>query len=470
VVEDSPEPRYQFRHALIQEAAYQSLLRRTRREYHRRIAQVLATQFPELCEAQPEMLAHHYTEAGELEPAIRCWAKAGTRASLRSANVEAISHLNQALRLLRSLPEEARRPEQELQLLVDLGLPLMQTRSVRSREVEQTYGRALELFHQVGDRLPRLQASTWGSFAYYFMRAKFHVAQELAELLVDVGERRHSLEMLALGHRMMATNFLTWGQMPAALEHVERALESSDFDLEHHRELAVRQWVDPRVAALAYGSVVQSVIGHEPEARSYGHEAVALAEQIGHQHTLAFALNYTALSCQLRGEVACAQECAERCIAISAEHHFRLWLGWSLFIKSWVLCEQGSAREALSLLRSNLARWRNAGVRAGMPLFLGMLAGVHLKLGQYSEGMSAVSHALAWAETLGEHSYLVELHRIEGELLRALGHDGAATVSFMRALDVARQQGAHGFGRRAEAALELQLRGLGGSRPLLGLH
>jgi serine/threonine protein kinase/tetratricopeptide (TPR) repeat protein len=465
--EDATEPRYQFRHALIQDAAYQSLLRRTRREYHRRIAQVLAAQFPELVATQPELLAHHYTEAGELEPAIRYWAKAGVRASLRSANVEAISHLSQALRLLRTLPESARSPEQELQLLVTLGLPLMQTRSVRAREVEQTYGRALELFHQVGDRLPHLRASTWGSFAYYFMRAKFDVAQELAELLVGVGERQQSPELRSMGHRMLAANAFTWGQMPTALQHVERALEFSEFDLDRHRALAVQEWVNPRVIALAYGSVVASAIGHDAQARIYGLEAVALAEKIGHPHTLAMALTYTALACQLRREVTCALERAERCMALSLEHRFRLWLGWSVFIKSWVVAEQGAPEQSLALMRANLARWRNAGVRAGMPLFLGMLADCHLKLGQYSQGMAAVTHALGWADTLGERSYEVELHRIEGELLRATGREAAATVSFMQGLEVARQQGSHGFARRVEEALERQLRGLRSDQPLL---
>jgi class 3 adenylate cyclase/tetratricopeptide (TPR) repeat protein len=467
LVDDEDEPRYQFRHALIQDAAYQSLLRRTRREYHRRIAQVLATQFPELVETQPELLAHHHTEAGALELAIDFWAKAGERANLRSANMEAISHLSQALRLLRSLPEAARRPEKELQLLVALGLPLMQTRSVRSRDVEQTYSRALQLFHQVGDGLPPLHVSTWGSFAYYFMRTKFSVAQDLATLLVDVGGRQQSPEMLSLGHRMMAMNFFTWGQMATALEHIERAVAYSDFGLEQHRVLAVSQWVNPRVAALAYGAVVESVIGHEEKARAYEREAVELAEKIGHHHSLALALNYAALACQLRGEIACTQAHAERCIALSTEHRFRLWLGWSLFTKSWVLAAQGAPGEGLALLRANLVRWRNAGIRVGLPLFLGMLAEYHLKLGQYSQGMAAVTQALGWAEAQGEHSYEVELHRIEGELLQASGHAVAATTSFLHALDVARQQGAHGFRRKVEAALERQLRGLGSEQPLL---
>ncbi|HYH96436.1 protein kinase domain-containing protein [Hyalangium sp.] len=468
-VDDAAGPRYQFRHALIQDAAYQSLLRRTRREYHRRIAQVLTAQFPELVDTQPELVAHHYTEAGELEPAIRSWAKAGLRASMRSANVEAISHLNQALRLLRSLPESPRRAEQELELQVALGLPLMQTRSVRSREVEQAYGRAFELFHQVGDGLTHLRASTWGSFAYSFMRARFHMAQELAELLVSVGERQQSMEMLSLGHRMMATNFFTWGQMSTAQGHLERSLACSDFGIEQHRELAVKQWVNPRVATLAYGSVVHSAIGNEEQARAWGCEALELAEKIGHHHTLALALNYTALACQIRGELACARERSERCIALSSEHGFRLWLGWSVFIKSWVLAEQGAPRDALALLRANLVRWRNAGVRAGMPLFLGMLAEYYLKLGQHTQGLAAVNHALGWADTLGERSYEVELHRIEGELLQASGQDSAATAAFVHGLDLARQQGSHGFGRRVEAALERQLRGLGSDRPLLRL-
>jgi class 3 adenylate cyclase/tetratricopeptide (TPR) repeat protein len=455
-VEEASEPSYQFRHALFQDAAYQSLLRRTRREYHRRIAQTLAVQAPELAETQPELLAHHYTEARETETAVQFWAKAGARASLRSANVEAIHHLGEALRLLRTLPETPERAEQELRLRVALGLPLIQLRSLRSAEVEQTYTRVMELFHQVGDALPGLRVPTWGSYAYAFMRAKFQVTQDLAELTVRQGERHHNWEMLSSGHRMLATNDFTRGHMATALEHVEQALAYSDFDLEKHRELAVTEWVNPRVVALAYGSVVESAVGHDAQARRYGHEAVALAEKIGHPHSLACALTYVALGCQLRQEPECAWEWVERNIVLSSEHGFRMWLGWSVFIKSWVLAERGLVQEGLALMQANLVRWRNTGVRVGMPLFLGMFAEFHLKLGQYPQGLAAVTHALAWAETLQEHSYEVELHRLEGELFRALGRESEATASFLRALDVAREQGAAGFGRRAEASLKRQ--------------
>ncbi|MET0404143.1 MAG: AAA family ATPase, partial [Cystobacter sp.] len=446
-IEDSNGTRYQFRHALIQDAAYQSLLRRTRREYHRRIAHTLAAQAPDLENTQPELLARHYTEAGEVAPALRLWAKAGERASLRSANVEAIQHLGEALRLLRTLPETPERAEQELRLQVALGMPLMQTRSLRSHEVARTYTRVMALFHQVGDAL-EVFPSTWGTYAYAFARAKFPLAQELAELTVRWGEDRHHREMLALGHRMLATNHFTWGHMPVALAHIVSALDFSDFELEQHRALAVKQWVNPRVAALAYGSVVHSVMGHDEQARQDGRSAVRLAERIGHPHSLAFALTYVSLSCQLRRDSECTGEMVARCIALSSEHHFRIWLGWSVFIQSWVLAERGRVREGLETLRANLKRWRRAGMRAGMPLFLGMLAELHLKLGEFPQGLTAVSHALGWANAVGEHSYEVELHRIRGELLRALGREGDAVAAFSLALDVARRQGSEGFGRR----------------------
>jgi serine/threonine protein kinase/tetratricopeptide (TPR) repeat protein len=460
-VDDASGLRYQFRHALIQDAAYQSLLRRTRREYHWRIARALAAQFPELGETQPELVAHHYTEGGETEQAIRFWAKAGERSFLRSANKEAISHLSQALRLLRGLPDAAQRAEQELQLLSILGLAQMRTLSLRAHEVEQTYERTLKLFHEVEDsQLPRLHLATWGSFAYYFQRAKWDVAQGLAELLVSVGERQNSHELLALGHRMMATDFFTWGKMPIALKHVELALAYSEVDLEQHRALAVKHAVDPRVAALAYGSVVESAMGREEQARRYAREAIELAEKIDHPHTLALGLTYVALGCQLRREAECALQWAGRCIALSQEHRLRLWLGWSGFIRGWAIAELGAPQEGLELLLAHLGKWRNMGVRVGMPLFLGMIAELHMKLGQHSQGLSALSHALGWVDLLGERSYEVELHRIEGELLRKLGHEQAATLSFMHARDVARLQGSAGFGRRVEESLERQFREL----------
>jgi tetratricopeptide (TPR) repeat protein len=206
-------------------------------------------------------------------------------------------------------------------------------------------------------------------------------------------------------------------------------------------------------------------MGRDDEARKSAEEAIALAEKIGHPHTLALGFHYVGLSCLLRRDAERALYWAGRCISLSTEHRFRLWLGWSGFTRLWAMAELGSPQEALELMRAQLGKWRNSGARSGMPFFLGMLAEVHMKLGQYQQGLSALSHALGWADALGERSYEVELHRIEGELLRKLGHEPAATVSFMHARDVARRQGSAGFGRRVEASLERQFREQGADHP-----
>jgi class 3 adenylate cyclase/tetratricopeptide (TPR) repeat protein len=443
-------PGYQFRHALLQDAARQSLPRGARRQLHHRVTQGLLELCPELAETQPELLAHHYTEAGEYEQALRCWDQAGQRASLRSANQEAVSHFRQALRLLRLLPDTPQRLRVELRLLISLGTPLAQVQGYRSPEVERTYARARELIHLVGEALPRLRLSYWGPFTYYFSRAEYALAHGLAEQLVSQAERQHDLELLSLGHRMLLANCFIRGNMAAALEHMERALACSDFPLEKQRALAEEQWINPRATTLAMGAMVYSVLGRDEEARRISHEALELARRIGHPHTSASVLAYITVACQLRDEVDCALEWSEEAIALSREHGFRAWRVWSTLIRIWALTEQGHARAGLALMRKAIGGWDEPGIRAG--LFhhdLGLVADLHLKLGQPREALEATTEALERTQTEGQHFYEAELHRMRGKAQRALGHESEARESFLRALQVARQQGAYAFERRA---------------------
>ena len=452
---EEAEPTYQFRHALLQEAAYQSQLRGTRRKHHRRIAQALLDHFPDWVETLPEMLAHHYTEAGEFQPAVHHWARAGIRASLRSANREAVNHLQQALRLLRTLPDNEQRVREELQLLIAMGIPLSQEQGYRAPEVKQTYARARELFRQVGDSLPQLELSYWGPYAYYFARAEYTLAHELAEQLVDLGERQQNRELLALGYRMMGADFFTWGRMNQGLEYVERALACSHFSLEEHQAQAVRHWTNPRAMSLVYADVIHSVTGQGARARHFEREALELAGRLDHPHTLAFVRTYVSVACMMRRDAAGTLRLAEECQALSRDHWFRLWLMWSGLLRGWALSELGHPEDGLAQLRYWLGQWRRAGVRAGMPLHLGMLAEVHLRLRQPHEARAVAREGLKWAVTLSESYWTSELHRIEGEALRAMGREEEARGCFSQAASVARAQAAYGFEQRALEALGL---------------
>ena len=448
--EGTSEPSYQFRHALLQEEAYQSLSRNLRRRNHRRIAQVLTERFPEAVQSKPEVLAHHHTEAGESEPAIQYWALAGHLARMRAAPVEAVRYLTQALTLLRGLPEDPRRLVEELQLVGTLGSPLAQLQGFRSPEVERTYGRTRELLHQVGEALPTLEPSYWEVCAYHLARAELHPLQELVKQLVRRGKRQHDGEMRALGYRMMATVFLCRGQVRTAAEYSERAETCAGLDL---GQLAVRQAIAPRLIALAYTPVIYSVLGQPEQARRYSQRVIELAGHLGHPHTTAFGLTCVAMACQFRGEVQEALTWADKVIALCGERNDWAWQIWSMFIRAWALSELGQPLQGLVLMRQLAERWRARGISAGVSYNLSMLAGLYLKLGRMEEGLATVREALAVVKSTGERLCEAELHRLQGEFLRADGREREARSRFSAALALAHRQGAGLFEERAAASL-----------------
>ncbi|HEX8825424.1 MAG TPA: protein kinase [Archangium sp.] len=447
-------PGYQFRHALIQEAAYQSLPRSARRQYHSRIAQALVEHFPSVAGTRPELLAHHFSEAGEVKQAIHFWKEAGLLASRRSANEEAVSHLQQALKLLRNLPDATTLTKEELQLLIALGMPLMQVRGFHATEVDDTYTRARALFRQVGDELPQLELSFWGTFAYSFARGKSREAHEVGELLVDLGARQKNRELRGMGHRMQATDFFTWGEVTTSLEHMEHALECSEVvDLARERALAVQQWVAPRVSVLAYGALPLSAAGQEDRAERFTREALELAGRIGHPHTTCFAMTYCALGAELRWDAGTTLALADQCIPLAREHRFPLWFMWSSALKSWAMAELGRPQEGLVLMRQTLEQWKHSGLHAGMHHNLAMLANIHLRLGQLEEGLAAVEEAMTWPAKTDEYSYVPELHRIRGELRARAGQRREAREDFQEAMYYAHSHGMFGYEQRARASL-----------------
>lgn len=272
---------------------------------------------------------------------------------------------------------------------------------------------------------------------------------------MGLGQRQRNRELLALGYRMMAMTFFVRGKLLKAREYIEHSLACADFTPEEHKALAVRHWLNPRVVALAYGAVVLSTLGQVEQSLRYSQEALELAERIGHPHSLACALTYLSLACQLRRDAQCALKWADRGIALSDRHGFRMWFAWSMLLRSWALSELGRPREGLALMQKALAHWRAAGIPAGMHHSLGMLAEIHLRLGQPKEALAAVDEALKFSERMGESSYNAMLYQLRGKALYELGREEEGAECLRQTIRTAREQGASAYERHAREILSL---------------
>ena len=288
-----PQATYTFKHALIQDAAYQSLLRSTRQQYHQRIAQVLAEQFPETVETQPELLAHHYTEAGLSALAVVYWQRAGKRASERSAYVEAISHLRKGLAVLQMLPDTPARLQQELALQTTLGPALIATKGYGAPEVAQAYTRARELCQQMGET-PDVFPVLRGLWVFHEARAELQVARELAEQLLVLAQRLQDPVHLIEAYRALGNTLFWLGEFAPARGHLEQGIALYDF--QQHRALAFLYGTDPAVMCLSYAAWALWLLGYPDQARRRSAEALTLAQELSHSPSLAVALAWAALS------------------------------------------------------------------------------------------------------------------------------------------------------------------------------
>ena len=347
-----PQATYRFKHVLIQEAAYQSLLRSTRQQYHQRISQVLEAQFPETVETQPELLAHHYTAAGLPAQAIPYWQRAGARASERSANAEAISHLTVALELLQTLPDTPERRQQELTLLTALGTPLVLTKGHAAPEVAATYARARELCQQLGDA-PQLFAALLGLRRYYQHRGELSAAHELGEELLCLAERCKDSGLLVRAHMMLAEVLWWLGEFARARAHAEQGIAL--YDPQQHRVQVFHYGNDPGVCCRSFAALDLWVLGYPDQAQQRSEEALAWAQELAHPFSLAFALLHAARFHQFRREPHRVHAWADAAIALSQEGGFSQFLATASMLCGWALAEQGQGTAGLSQIRQGLA-------------------------------------------------------------------------------------------------------------------
>jgi class 3 adenylate cyclase/tetratricopeptide (TPR) repeat protein len=339
---------YTFKHALIQDVAYQSLLKSTRQQYHHRIAQVLAERFPETAETQPELIAHHYTEAGLGSPAIDFWQRAGRRSIERSAHVEAVSHLTKGLELLRTLPDTPARTQRELRLHIALGTPLTALKGFAAPEVERTYIWARELCQRIGEP-PQLFPVLMGLWRLYCARGIFQTTRELAEQLFALAQRLHDPARLLGAHNALGSTLLWLGEAALARTHLAQGIAL--YNPPQHRSHAFRSGQDLGVACLAFTTWVLWLLGYPDQALAKGHEALMLARDLSHPFSLAYALHFVAGLHLFRREGPAAQNQAEALRHLSTEQGFPLWVATGTLFRGWAWAAQGQAGDGIMQIR-----------------------------------------------------------------------------------------------------------------------
>jgi class 3 adenylate cyclase/predicted ATPase len=447
-----PHAMYLFKHALVTDIAYQSLLKSTRQHYHQRIAQVLHERFPETAETQPELLAHHYTEAALNEQAVGYWQKAGENAVQRSAHVEAIGHLHQALALLTTLPETSEHLQQELDVLIKLGPVLMSTKGRAAPEVEQVYTRARALCqHMEGSQ--RLFPVLVGLRRFYNIRGRLQIANEFAEQLLSLARQMHNHAYLLEAHSALGINCCFLGEFARSSEHLMQGMAL--YEAQEHGSLGFHSGIDLGVHCLTWLAMAHLELGYPDQAIRRMNEALQLAYELGHPFSLARVFLTTAHLHQRRREAHMTQEKAEEGIALCTEQGFAQYRAWGVTMRGWSLAAQGQAAEGIEQMSQGIADWRATGAEASVPLWLAWLAEAYSVTGQIGDGLRTLSEALALVDKTDDRWSEAELHRLQGELLLQQSPDNQteAESCYQKAITIAQNQSAKSFELRAATSL-----------------
>jgi class 3 adenylate cyclase/predicted ATPase len=447
-----PQATYLFKHALIQDAAYQSLLKSTRQQYHQRVAQVLAEHFPETAETQPELLAHHYTEAGLTEQAVHCWQHAGQHALQRSANQEAIRHLTTGLALLATVPKTPASAQQELDLQIALGPALIALKGATAPEVEQTYARAHALCQQVSET-PQRFPILWGLWRFYMNLGALPTARELGEQLAWLAQRTAVPTHRMTAHAALGTTLFQLGDYAAARTHLEQG--SPLIDLAAQRSSALSHSVAPGIVCLAYMALTLWCLGSPTQAVQRSQEALALAQELAHPLSLAFAQFFAVTLHYHRREAPAVQTQAEALLTLARAQGFQFYMEYGICGRGWALAVQGQGETSLAQTHQGMTAILGTGNIISQPLCRVICAEAAGHVGQIEEGLRLLAEALEALETNAQGDMRAEAHRLQGELLlRQPTPDAAqAEACFQQALAVARRQQAKSWELRTAISL-----------------
>src|SRR5262245_58685326 len=436
---EPPDAVYSFKHVLVRDAAYESLLKSRRQQLHGQIARALEQSFADIAASQPEIVAHHFTAAGLVEPAIDYWLKAVRQAARRSANAEALNHLARGLELLPSIDDPMLRNKSELLLQTSLGNSLRATKGWSIDSVRHAYTRALQLCKESGFDEHTLPA-VFGLWTWNFVRAALGEAQSLAELLVNIAENVDDSVYKVLAHEALGFTLFAHGKFAAAHAALERSIGMcEDSKAAAYLDLSAQ---DPRVHVRLYDGIVLWLLGYPDQASRICAEARRYADTSQHPFSTAMARTISLRVHQLRGEAAVVARQANAAIALCEEHEFVHYLAMALILRGWATAQQGEFEKGIAEIQEGLEKERATGALLFESYTLGLLADTCIKNERDGQAFDFLDQArLRLDEENSERYYAAEIYRLLGEAyLRSRQDLDQAERYLCKGVTVAREQ------------------------------
>jgi len=454
-----PESDYRFKHALIQDAAYENLLKSRRQVLHRRVAEILRDKFADSVAAEPALLAHHFTQAGLTEAAIKWWGKAGQRSLERSAFVEAAEQLTRALDQIAALPATPALRQERIKLQVALITPLIPLKGQAAPETKAAAEKARVLIEQaetMGE--PPEDPLLVFSVLYAFWVANYvafsgDVIRSLAAQFLALAEKQSAAVPLMIGHRLMAISLAYAGDIAEGRTHYDQALAL--YDPAEHRPLAMRFGQDAGVTVLCHRSYTLFCLGYPDAALCDVQNAVKDAREVGHAATLMHALAYASFIHIQCGNYPTANALVDELIALADEKGALLWKPIGMTHQGWLFARTGKASEAVHMMTSGVDAWRSTRATVWLPLYLSYLARAYADSGNFDDAWRCIGEAITTVETAKEKLWETEIHRTAGEIALLSSQPDAAKAEayFERALAVARAQQARSWELRASMSM-----------------
>jgi class 3 adenylate cyclase/predicted ATPase len=433
-----PTASYIFKHALVQDAAYQTLLRSRRQQLHGQIGKVLETRFPEIAESQPEILAHHYTQAGQTGIAVEWWNKAGELAIRRSADLEAVRHFSRAIELIQLEPETHANKATELAIRIKLSGPLIATRGYVTPDLAENYARAWELCNEFGEDKSAFPVM-YGQWVIPYVRGDMATALKNSEQFLRRAEQTNDIGLLMMGHRIYGSSLVWRGDTRQGSEHLDLAL--SLYRAPEHDQLSYVYSQHPRTAALAHLCLALQHQGHLDRAMAAGWEAISQAKRIEHFNSIAYALCFVSLLIMLRRDIPTLKRTAGELLQLAERYNASYWELWAKPMLGWIDAQEGNVEAGIQKMHESTEELQRQKANLWVPQTLLLEAEILGQVKEYRRAHRLLNEAQALIEPLDQRFYEAELHRVRGVIVLSEKADSAVGMASLdRAIEVAQRQ------------------------------